>query len=348
MSCLSPRRWHMPAEWHPQDAILLAWPHAATDWVPLLAEVKDCYRRLVASIIDHESVLLVSPDVASTRHELRDIDNGSISYFEIDTNDTWARDFGPITVVDECGTPQMLDYKFDAWGMKFPASLDNLVVRRLRDMGAFASPLVNRQDFVLEGGSIESDGDGTMMTTTRCLLSPNRNAALDRTQIERKLLDDLGMEKMIWIEHGELEGDDTDAHIDTIARFAPGGTIIFSGAVDPDDAQARSLIALEQELARATDRHGRPYRLVKLPTPAPILDEEDFRMPATYANFLVTNQKVLVPTYGQHTDDVALQLIADCFDREVVGIDCRALIKQHGSLHCVTMQLPQGTVNKGL
>ncbi|MBP5561065.1 MAG: agmatine deiminase family protein [Muribaculaceae bacterium] len=343
MSCLRPRR--LPAEWHPQDAVLLAWPHAATDWYPLLEEVKYCYRRLIASIIDHEPVLLVTPDVEDTRRELRDLDNGQIHYFEIDTNDTWARDFGPLTVVDGDGAPLLLDYKFDAWGMKFAACLDNLVVRRLHKMGAFAAPLVGRQGFVLEGGSVESDGDGTLMVTTRCLLSPNRNGDLDRSQIEHQLLDDLGMEKVIWIEHGELAGDDTDAHIDTIARFAPHNTIVFSGTDEPVDAQARSLIALEQELMQVTNRHGQHYQLVKLPTPAPTFDEDGNRMPATYANFLVTNKKVLVPIYGQDTDDVALRLIASCFDREVEGLDCRPLIEQHGSLHCVTMQLPKGAVN---
>ncbi len=335
----------MPAEWHPQDAILLAWPHVATDWCPMLDEVKRCYRHLIAAIVDHEPVLLVTPDVPATRRELADIDNGRILYSPIDTNDTWARDFGPITVIDDRGTPVLLDYKFDAWGMKFAACLDNLVNRRLRDNGALAAPMVGRQSFVLEGGSIESDGNGTLMTTSRCLLSPNRNADYDRAQIERQLLHDLGMEKMIWIENGFLEGDDTDAHIDTLARFAPHATILYCGADAPVDAQAQSLLALERELTSATDREGRHYRLVKLPTPTPIVDEDGQRLPATYANFLVTNEKVLVPVYGQEADDDALALIASCFDRNVEGIDCRPLIKQHGSLHCVTMQLPRGTVN---
>ena len=333
----------LPPEWHPQDAILMAWPHALTDWVPMLAEVQECYRHIIAAIIDHEPVLLVTPDVPATRQALAAIDNGRIIYHAIDTNDTWARDFGPITVVTPQGRLIPLDYKFNAWGMKFAACLDNLVCKRLHEAGAFNAPLESRQHFVLEGGSIESDGHGTLMTTTQCLLSPNRNGAHDKALIEQQLMNDLGVSHIIWINHGELKGDDTDAHIDTIARFAPHDTIIFSGAEEAVDAQAQSLLLLEQELSRATTAQGRPYRLVKLPTPAPILDEEGERLPATYANFLITNRKVLVPTYGRPSDQDALNLIAQCFDdRTVEGIDCRPLINQHGSLHCVTMQLPAG------
>ena len=183
------------------------------------------------------------------------------------------------------------------------------------------------------------------MTTTCCLTAPNHNDALSREQLEQVLLERLNCMKVLWLDHGELVGDDTDGHIDTLARFAPGGVILYTGCDDPEDEHFEPLMKMEEQLKQFTDVDGNHYHLIKLPLPSPIYDEIS-RQPATYANFLVTNHQVLVPVYGQPENDLlACRLIGEAFpSRKVVGIDCRALICQHGSLHCATMQLPQGAL----
>ena len=332
-----------PAEWEPQDAIMLAWPHEATDWNYMLNEVQSCFKMIAAAITREMKLIVIAPHINEIKEQLQDIDHaGNIIYQESNTNDTWARDFGPISIID--GHLQlMLDFKFNAWGMKFAACHDNLICQKIADSGIFDAQRVNCQDFVLEGGSIESDGKGTILTTSRCLLSPNRNGSLNRQEIENVLKARLGAKKVLWLEHGELTGDDTDAHIDTLARFAPGNTILYVKSDDPSDEQYAPLRLMEEELKTLTNAQDETFKLVPLPCPRPILDEDGFRLPATYANFLITNSQVLVPTYGQPDNDrQAIDVIDKVFpNRSVVGIDCNALIKQHGSLHCVTMQIPK-------
>ena len=319
----SRRNHSFAAEWDAQDAILIAWPHAGTDWAYMLDEVTACYIEMARAILqDDERLVIVAPDV------------------ELPTNDTWVRDYGPITVWRDGGTV-LTDFTYNAWGMKFAADCDNLVTSRLNERGLFKMPVINCRDLVLEGGSIETDGNGAVMTTTCCLTAANRNDALTREQLEKVLLERLGCVKMLWLNHGELLGDDTDGHIDTLARFAPGGIILYTGCDDPSDEHFEPLMKMEQELKQFTDADGNHYHLIKLPLPDPIYDEIS-RLPATYANFLVMNHQVLVPLYGQPENDVkACSLIGEAFPgRKIVGIDCRALICQHGSLHCATMQLP--------
>lgn len=335
------------AEWDQQDGILVAWPHAGTDWAYMLDEVTACYVEMCKAILqDDERLVIVAPDADDVRSALgADVDWSRIDIAELPTNDTWVRDYGPITVWRDGGMA-LADFTFNAWGMKFAADCDNLVTSRLYDRGTFHLPLVNNRDLVLEGGSIETDGNGTVMTTTCCLTAPNRNDALSREQLEQALLDRLGCIKMLWLEHGELTGDDTDGHIDTLARFAPGGIILYNGCDDPEDEHFEALMKMEEDLKQFTDVDGNHYHLVKLPLPDAIYDEIS-RLPATYANFLVTNHQVLVPVYGQPEKDLkACQLIGEAFPgRRVIGIDCRPLVCQHGSLHCATMQLPKGSLN---
>lgn len=335
------------AEWDQQDGILVAWPHAGTDWAYMLDEVTACYVEMCKAILqDDERLVIVAPDADDVRSALgADVDWSRIDIAELPTNDTWVRDYGPITVWRDGGMA-LADFTFNAWGMKFAADCDNLVTSRLNDRGTFHLPLVNNRDLVLEGGSIETDGNGTVMTTTCCLTAPNRNDALSREQLEQALLDRLGCIKMLWLEHGELTGDDTDGHIDTLARFAPGGIILYNGCDDPEDEHFEALMKMEEDLKQFTDVDGNHYHLVKLPLPDAIYDEIS-RLPATYANFLVTNHQVLVPVYGQPEKDLkACQLIGEAFPgRRVIGIDCRPLVCQHGSLHCATMQLPKGSLN---
>ncbi len=341
-------RTAMPPEWAAQDAVLLSWPHAATDWAYMLDEVKQCFIEIAKAITADERLLVAAPDAAAVEKELAvaGINLERVTVFGIPTNDTWARDFGPITVIRN-GNPVLLDFKFNAWGLKFAADKDNLINSRLELSEAFACTLENHNGFVLEGGSVESDGHGVVMTTSSCLMSKNRNGDLDKQGIEQRLYTLFGAEKVLWLDHGNLVGDDTDGHIDTIARFAPDDIILYAGCNDDSDEQYADLKAMEAQLRTFTTVHGKPYNLIELPTPRPIYDDDGLRLPATYANFLITNNSVLVPVYGQKaTDDLALKIIRVAFPhKRIVGIDCNALIKQHGSLHCVTMQLPQGTVN---
>lgn len=342
----STKKRSFAAEWDPQDGVLIAWPHAGTDWAYMLDEVTACYIEMAHAILqDDEQLVIVAPDGDEVRNALgNDVDWKRITIVELPTNDTWVRDYGPITVQRD-GMMALADFTFNAWGMKFAADCDNLVTSRLNEQGMFKLPLINCRDLVLEGGAIETDGAGTVMTTTCCLTAPNRNDALTRVQLEAELLHRLGCDKMVWVDHGGLTGDDTDGHIDTLARFAPGGIILYTGCDDPEDEQYDPLMKMEEDLKHLTDTNGNPYRLIRLPQPDAIYDEIS-RLPATYANFLVTNHQVLVPVYGQPANDIrACELIGQAFPgRNVVAIDCRALICQHGSLHCATMQLPKGSL----
>jgi agmatine/peptidylarginine deiminase len=261
------------------------------------------------------------------------------------TDDTWARDHGPITVLDEDDQPLLLDYTFTGWGGKFPAERDNQLTQRLADAGVWACPVASR-DMVLEGGAIETDGEGTLLTTDACLLNPNRNPSLSRADVEARLADDFGVDRVLWLTHGHLEGDDTDSHVDTLARFCSPTTIAYVRCDDPTDPHYAALQAMEQELKAFRQRSGDPYRLVPLPWPQACFDPEDgHRLPATYANFLIINDAVLVPTYGDPADVTALQALATAFpEHTLIPIECVSVIRQHGSLHCLTMQLPKGTL----
>ena len=431
------RSTFFPAEWFPQSGVQLTWPHAATDWAPLLAEVDDCFIRIALEIlVRNELLLIVTPEpdrIKSLFHErIPSRLLPHVRYFECPTNDTWARDHGFLTLMTESG-PRLLDFQFNGWGGKFPAELDNEINRKLKPLsnsprggedfmssegltsgnaalpptggagrgaypptgGAGEGPLrgtyESHLDFVFEGGSIESDGRGTLMTTSACLLSPNRNPGLTQQQIEERLLRWFHAERVLWLDHGYLAGDDTDSHIDTLVRFCPGGTIAYVQCTDPADEHYEALHLMEEQLkgwplSRPLSNsprggedfmssegltsgntalpptggvgeglfpptggvgEGPCFRLIPLPMPSPIYDPDDgHRLPATYANFLIINGAVLMPTYGQpDTDDLARRQLQKAFPKyDIVPIDCRVLIRQHGSLHCSTMQFPVGVL----
>lgn len=303
----------MLAEWEPQSAVQLTWPHKDTDWAPILPEITAVYEEMKREIESRETVIVVD---------------------DIPHNDTWARDHGFITV-EENGQLILLDFKFNGWGEKFAAELDNDINRQLYEQQLVKGIYESHLDFVLEGGSIESDGKGTIFTTTCCLMAPHRNQPLTQQEIEQQLKEWLGAERIVWINHGSLIGDDTDGHIDTLVRIAPNDTLLYIGA----DDEHPDLLLMEQELQQLRTIDGHPYRLLRLPMPRPIYDDGE-RLPATYANYLVINGAVLVPTYNQpDLDQEAISTIGKAFpNREIIGIDCRAVIRQHGSLHCCTMQ----------
>ncbi|GAM08094.1 agmatine deiminase [Geobacter sp. OR-1] len=338
----------LPAEWETQDGVLIAWPHAGTDWQPLLPEVTPVYTKIAAEISRAEKVVIVSPESSGVEDLLitAGANMANVRIFEFDTNDTWTRDYGPITVVDQL-EPTLLNFGFNGWGLKFPAYLDNCITSHLYAAGAFSDLPLETVGLILEGGSIESDGKGTILTTAECLLNQNRNPHLSRQEIEEELKHLLGAEKILWLENGYLSGDDTDSHIDTLARLAPEDTILYIACDDPEDEHYQSLNAMRGELEHFRTRDDRRYRLLPLPWPDPKYDEDGGRLPATYANFLVINGAVLVPTYRDAADESALAVIQQAFPgRKIIGIDCLPLISQHGSLHCVTMQMPAGTLNK--
>jgi agmatine/peptidylarginine deiminase len=340
-----------PAEWEPQSAVLIAWPNADTDWADRLAEVEETYIALVAAIVRFQRVLVcVADDDVETYAEMRlrsnRVDMDRVRFVTVAYDDTWLRDSGPITLIesglrDGAGF-RLLDFRFTGWGGKFDASDDDRLVERLHEQGQFRGSAREAIDFALEGGAIETDGEGTLLTTWRCLHERHPDAS--REELTGRLAGWLRQERVLWLDHGALEGDDTDAHVDTLARFAARDAIVFQACDDPTDSHFAGLQAMAAEIAALRTRDGQPYRLFPLPWPHPILDGGR-RLAASYANFLVINGAVLMPAYGDQADDAAVAVLARAFpDREIVQVPCRPLIWQNGSLHCITMQLPEGLV----
>lgn len=334
----------MPAEWHKQQMVQLTWPHEGTDWNYMLAEVERCFVELAKAISARERLLVVAPDTNKVLNTLSKAGANmvNITFFECDTNDTWARDHAFITLLGDT-VPHYADFCFNGWGRKFEASLDNAINGKLYDAGVVKGEYEDCTSFVLEGGSIESDGKGTLLTTSQCLLAPHRNQPMEREDIERALKSMLHVKRVMWLDYGNLVGDDTDGHVDTVARLAPDDTIVYMQCQDVDDEQYADLSAMEEQIKSLRTADGKPYRMLALPSPTAIYDEDGERLPATYANFLIMNNAVLFPTYAQpENDKLAAEVLAKAFPGyEIIGIDCRALIKQHGSLHCVTMQYPK-------
>lgn len=341
--------FHLPPEWAPQSAVMLTWPHEHGDWRDKLSLVEPVFVEIARHISLHERVIIACWDETHLAHvKMLLRDSGAaldkITLHAAPSNDTWTRDHGPITVLDNAA-PRLLDFTFNGWGRKFDAELDNQLTGRLHAAGAFGKTPLQTIDVVLEGGSIEVDGAGTLLTTRRCLMSPMRNPHLTQPQIETLLGELFGVERFLWLDNGYLAGDDTDSHIDTLARLCNRHTIAYVACDDPADEHYQELTSMEEELRRFRTPDGAPYHLAALPWPQPKYDEEGHRLPATYANFLIVNGAVLVPTYADPADETALTRIRECFpDREVIGVPCLPLILQHGSLHCVTMQLPAGVL----
>lgn len=346
-------RYFLPAEWALQSGVMLTWPHQDTDWSPYLEYITRTFLELSATIAKRERLVIAAACPKSVwdmlKEQLSDSDMRRVSVFPCPSNDTWARDHGPITLLPEgnMGSPLILNFRFNGWGNKFPAEKDNGITRILHRQGAFNGTLIDYDDFVLEGGSIESDGKGTIMTTSLCLLAPNRNQPLSKDDIEQELVRRIHARRIIWIDHGRLIGDDTDGHIDMAARFAPNNTLLYIGCDDKQDPQYEELKLLEQQLKELRTIEGKPYSLKRLPLPQPIYYDGE-RLPASYANFLVINGAVIMPTYQQPDNDMmARKIIESAFPgREIVGIDATTAIRQHGSIHCLTMQLPEGVAEE--
>jgi agmatine/peptidylarginine deiminase len=334
-----------PAEWYPQSGIQITWPHSHTDWNSMLEEVTDCYVSFSKEILKREKLLVVAPPSHDVRRYFTKEEQKNLICAAVESNDTWARDHGAFSIFAG-NKPTIIDFGFNGWGLKFAAHFDNLITGRLYRVGVFRPDVdyLNRLNFILEGGSIESDGKGTLLTTSACLLAPNRNQPMSQAQIEAYLKITLGAFSVLWLHHGHLEGDDTDSHIDTLARFCDEETIAYVQCDDTQDAHFDELHAMEAELKSFVAQNGNPYRLIALPMADPLFEGTQ-RLPATYANFLIINGAVLLPCYGTPKDELAKKQLQKAFpDREIIGVDCRVLIRQHGSLHCATMQFPEGFI----
>ena len=336
----------LPAEWEKQGFVQLTWPHEDTAWYEL-PKVLDCYVEVAKAITRYEPLLIVCRNTAECKADMAARGYSpapDIRFVEAPVNDTWARDHGAISVFGDQGEKCIEDFVFNGWGLKFGADLDNQITRNIYRAGAFAVDVryLDMRPFVLEGGSIDTDGAGTLLATSECLCSLNRNEYLTREEIEERLKNAFGLERILWVEHGGISGDDTDSHIDILARFCSPDTIAYTACDNPADENYGPLKAMEEQLKSFRTLDGEAYRLIPLPLPEPLY-LDDYRLPASYANFLIVNGAVLMPGAGSELDKKAAGQLQKAFpDRKIEIIDCRALLSGHGGLHCITMNYPYG------
>ena len=332
--------FRMLAEWEPQQAVLLTWPHESTDWAPWLDSIEQNYTKLIAAISLGATPIIICRDEAHRVHVARKIRGNCVHAPKLVVapyNDTWFRDYGPISVANN-NNLRLLDFQFRGWGEKYQAHLDNSINQKLSHIWAVPLKTI---DFELEGGSIETDGDGTLLTTTRCLLESNRNKEVDKGKIENCLRENLGVDRILWLSEGELIGDDTDSHIDNLARFADTETIVYASCSRDEDPHFGPLKAMEAQLKSFSQMDGRDYKLVPVEIPMPQIDENGTRLPASYVNFLILNGIVIMPVFGCAYDSEALAAVTKCFPKKrVVTVPGSNLIRQFGGPHCATMQLP--------
>ncbi|NJN67668.1 MAG: agmatine deiminase family protein [Chloroflexaceae bacterium] len=339
----TPFSYRMPAEWEPHQATWLSWPHNPETWPGLLDRVLPAYARMVAVLARSEAVHINVNDAAmeaQARTLLRAAGAaGEIHFHHIPTNDAWCRDHGAIMVLVSPTPPALvaMDWEYNAWGGKYPPfDLDNQVPAQMATALGVERVVGG---MVLEGGSIETNGAGVFLTTEPCLLNPNRNPHLSRASIEQQLGARLGAEVVIWLPQG-IAGDDTDGHIDNLARFVAADTVVTAVEEDPSEVNYLPLQANLAGLRSSCDQHGNPFRIIELPMP-PVLTWQGQRLPASYANFYLANRVVLVPFYRHPNDERVRQVFQELFpDREVVGIDATDLVAGLGAFHCLTQQIP--------
>jgi agmatine/peptidylarginine deiminase len=334
-----------PAEWEKQDAVLIAWPHETGDFQNRLTAVETSYRFIAETISRFQRLIIVCRDDVHQQHIAEQLATAeNITFIQARVNDIWVRDTVFLTVESE-GEKLLLNFRFNGWGDKYPHQYDNALNQRLLAAPLFEHANFKTIDFILEGGSVESDGTGSILTTRQCLLNPNRNRWSTQHDIEKQLEKHFGAKRVLWLDQENLSGDDTDAHIDTLARFCSEDTIAYTSCINPNDKHYDSLKNMAAQLHELRTQSGKHYQLIPLPMPAPIYDEEGLRLPANYANFLVINAAVMVPSYDDPMDDIAQQRLAGVFpDREIIATPCKPLVHQYGSLHCMTMQFPAGAL----
>jgi agmatine deiminase len=319
-----------PGEFEKQSFVQLIFPHEQSDWIDYLEEARETFVNIATAIAKYEKCLIICDDVALVKSYFSDFTN--LEFVKFQTNDTWARDCSAISIIEN-GEKKLLDFTFTGWGSKFDAHLDNAMSKALQEH--YKTPM-ETIDFILEGGGIESNSKGLLLTTSECMLNSNRNSTYTKEQTTQLLKEKLSVTDVLYLDHGYLAGDDTDSHIDTLARFVDERTIMYLTCKDENDEHYEAISKMEAQLKEFAAQYD--LDLIALPfTDAVYYDDE--RIPATYANFLIINGAVIVPTYGVSQDEEALQIFREFFkERDIVGVDCSVLIRQHGSLHCVTMQ----------
>ena len=328
---------YFPAEFEPQSFVQLIFPHPQSDWVPYLEEARACFVQIANAVARYQPCLIICDDIDLVKSYF--VNDENLIFIAYQSDDTWARDCSALSVIDEDeGEPLLLDFTFTGWGGKFDATRDNAMSSSIASV--YGAPM-KKIDLILEGGGVETNANGSLLTTAECLLNPNRNSHLTKAQTEAILKKEFGVEQILWLNHGYLAGDDTDSHIDTLARFIDTDTIMYVKCDDKNDEHYDALKKMEGELKALRDIDGEPFNLVSLPMTQPIFYDDE-RLPATYANFLIINDAVLLPIYNDPHDAEAIAICERAFHgRDIVPIDCSVLIRQHGSLHCVTMQFPE-------
>lgn len=335
--------WRMPAEWEPHEATWLGWPHERTDWPGKFAPIRWVYAEIVRHLVTRERVRILVQDHNHREQARRTLTRAgveaeAVEFFVCPTNRGWLRDSGPVFVTNQAGEVAITDWKFNAWAHYDDWRQDNRVPGFIsRRLGV---PAI-KPGLVLEGGSFDVNGRGTLLTTEECLLSPvqARNPGRTREQLEAAFQAHLGTRHVLWLGRG-IAGDDTHGHVDDIARFVDAGTVVAAVELDASDPNWEPLRENRRRLRRMKDQDGNPLRVVALPMPAPVRFR-NLRLPASYANFYIANGVVLVPTFNDPNDRIALNTLARLFpDREVAGIYSRDLVLGLGSIHCLTRQQP--------
>ncbi len=326
-------------EWYPQQCILLTWPHKHSDWLTTINAIYEIYITLATQLALTQKVIIIAYNQAHADEIKKELQRAKANIQHIDficipTNDTWVRDYGPISCMTD-NQINLLNFNFNGYGNKYSHELDNRVNASLSNKNIFNN--VTDIDLVLEGGSIETDGKGTLLTTTTCLLSHARNK-LSKQEMEIKLKEYFGVDQIIWLDNCHLTGDDTDGHIDNFVRFINPKTILYLSSDNKDDPHFDSLQALKKEL---TMQLGTKYNLIPIPLPDPILQNNQ-PCPASYLNFLITNHSILVPTFNDRQDNDILGTIAEhCVTKTIIPIDSQMLVFEGGAVHCSTMQIAE-------
>ena len=321
-------------EFEEQSFTQIIFPHIDTDWNEYLDEAQINFVNIINTIIKYQKCLIICHKISDVKHRFTEHEN--LYFVEYETDDTWARDCSVLSIEENKNT-KLLDFTFSAWGDKFEASKDNLMSKNI---AMHYSKEMISYDFILEGGGIESNGENFLLTTSACMLNKNRNKNLQNSEITKKIKSYFGVKEILYLNHGYLSGDDTDSHIDTLARFISKTQIMYVKCTKVDDEHFSELKLMEDELKLIAKRYN--FELIALPMSEAVYYKKE-RLPATYANFLFVNGAILVPVYDVKEDKEALDIFKRTFVHlDIIPINCRTLIRQHGSLHCVSMNFPSG------
>ena len=325
----------LPPEWEKQQATILAMPHEQSDWKNYLEDARKKVSQIASNIAKYQKVFILCNDDESIESVYKYTSNQhSIKTISVKINDTWCRDYMPLGMIKNSKL-LMIDFVFNGWGLKHAANFDNQASQVFCNE---ASLKIKSKKFILEGGSIDVNGNGLLLTTSKCLLSSNRNN-MSKQKVDSKLKKYLRINKILWLDNGFLMGDDTDCHVDNLARFINEETIICLECDNKNDPHFHNLMAMKQELKKYCKKHN--LTLISMPMPSAIYYKNQ-RLPASYINFLFINNAILIPVFNDKNDQIAISTFKSlCPSRDVIPIDSRILIRQGGSIHCMSMQIPK-------